>query len=183
MECLLTNGCDPNAFSKRGVSPISVAAQLGSFSIAQILLDMGADVDIMNKSGSTALIQVNVRFSYKSFKLTILIQFLLKASHYGFLEIVLLLIRSGCTPDLVNFKGTTALMRAAQEGHVDIVTVLILAGCSVSRQNAEGMNALMLASLKGYVDVVTELLRAGCRIDDQTTMVSNDSSVQLAGVT
>jgi ankyrin repeat protein len=56
---LIKAGADPNILSKKGVSPISAAAHKGNLSIMQVLIDSGANVNAVNSSGSTALIQVH----------------------------------------------------------------------------------------------------------------------------
>ena len=60
MEVLLKCGANPNTNSKRGVAPISVAAHKGNVSIMQLLIDHGAEVNQVNTSTSTALIQVRI---------------------------------------------------------------------------------------------------------------------------
>ena len=55
---LLKAGSNPNSSSKKGVTPISAAAHKGDVNLIQLLLDAGANVNAVNTSGSTALIQV-----------------------------------------------------------------------------------------------------------------------------
>lgn len=55
---LLVAGCDPNLTNRKGVTPISVAAHKGNIDIMLGLIQFGANVNSLNTSGSTALIQV-----------------------------------------------------------------------------------------------------------------------------
>jgi len=60
VEVLLRGGADANAPSKKGIAPISGAAHKGNTAIMQLLIANGAQVNSMNSTGSTALIQVNM---------------------------------------------------------------------------------------------------------------------------
>ena len=60
VEQLLKAGADANQLSRKGVAPISAAAHKGNIDILQLLLSNGAQVNSMNSSGSTALIQVSI---------------------------------------------------------------------------------------------------------------------------
>ena len=55
---LIHCGADPNIPNKKGIAPISVAAHRGGLRIVQMLIDQGVQVNAVNTSGSTALIQV-----------------------------------------------------------------------------------------------------------------------------
>lgn len=62
MKALLNIHADPNAQNKRGVTPISAAAHKGNVAIMKLLIDAGAQVNNLNSSGSTALIQVFIKY-------------------------------------------------------------------------------------------------------------------------
>lgn len=57
---LLLAGADPNLHNRKGVTPISVAAHKGNIEIMVALIEAGANVNALNNSGSTALIQVRL---------------------------------------------------------------------------------------------------------------------------
>jgi ankyrin repeat protein len=58
VAALLEVGADPNFANKKGVTPISAAAHKGNIEIMQSLIMTGSNVNALNSSGSTALIQV-----------------------------------------------------------------------------------------------------------------------------
>lgn len=58
VDVLLKCGASANQPSKKGVTPISAASHKGNVLIMQMLIDSGANVNAINNSGSTALIQV-----------------------------------------------------------------------------------------------------------------------------
>lgn len=95
-----------------------------------------------------------------------------KASHFGHVAAVQLLVKSKASADFANHKGTTALMRASQEGHLDISDILLSAGADVNRKNHEGMNALMLASQRGHGAMVLLLIKSAAAMDEQTAQGS-----------
>ena len=58
VQGLIEIQADPNQPNRRGVTPISAAAHKGSVGIMKRLIEAGAQVNALNTSGSTALIQV-----------------------------------------------------------------------------------------------------------------------------
>ncbi len=135
---LLSKRTDINVLNRKGVSPLSIAAQRGNPSIVDLLIKNGAEVNVEGYNGATALIQ---------------------ASHFGYTNIVKLLLRANADVDRRNFKGTTAIMRASQEGREEVVRILAKAGADINRRNNERMNALMLASQRGHATIVRYLLQ------------------------
>jgi ankyrin repeat protein len=84
---LLHFGADPNRPSRKGNIPIATAANKGTVQIMQLLIDAGADIDAINESGASALIQ---------------------ASHFGQLEAVKLLLRA-CIAELCSTVASCVL--------------------------------------------------------------------------
>ena len=81
----------------------------------EALLEAGADVNIKNKTGITAL-------SY--------------AAHEGATAFITALLKAGADVNLNNLDGSTALTRATAQGHSDIVKVLLDAGAEVNLDTA-----------------------------------------------
>ena len=100
------------------------------------LIEEGADVDLKNWSGNTAL---------------------MLATQHGKAEIVDTLIEKGANVDLTNGSGNTALMFAAQNGHAEIVTTLIEKGANVDAVNENGNTALTLATQNDHAGIVINL--------------------------
>lgn len=55
---LLRANADVNLINKRGVFPLTVGAHKGNVAIMELLIEAGAEVNAINTSGSTAIIQV-----------------------------------------------------------------------------------------------------------------------------
>lgn len=118
---------------------LMMVAEKGLVSAVNFLLKCGADVDVVTKTGITALIL---------------------AAHYGHLKCVQVLLRV----DTININSVygddhTALAYAAMNGHLEIVKLLrshprIL----VNMKNNKGLSAVDMASHKGQVKTLADLL-------------------------
>lgn len=100
------------------------------------LLKEGADVNVRNDFGATALIM---------------------ASQAGYIEIVKILLDASADVNSTS-KDMTALFLASQQGYTEIVGLLLGAGADVNVKNEEGLTALYKASQKGHLEIVKLLL-------------------------
>ena len=116
------------------------AARYGYLDIIKLLLKAGANPNIKDSSGNTALIWVSIN---------------------GHLNIVRLLLKAGANPNIKDSNGNTALTRASRHGHLDIVKLLLKAGADPNIQNNYGYTALIWASRHGHLDIIKLLLKAG----------------------
>ena len=104
------------------------------YNIAKSLLNHGADPNIQDNDGNTALMH---------------------AANQGFSDIVKLLLEGGADPDIQNRSGNTALMMASYQGHTEIVRLLLDHGADPNIKNRFGNSALMRAEERGYNDIAT----------------------------
>jgi len=100
--------------------------------LALLLLNAGANVDIKDRDGNTALIF---------------------ASYNDHPEVVKFLLDAEADPNLQNKKLWTALMSAAWSNRKEIVRLLVNAGADKSIRNEEGNTALSLARMRQYGDI------------------------------
>jgi hypothetical protein len=121
-----------------------IAAEHGTLEIVEKLLMKGADVNLQDNKGFTAL---------------------MVAVHYGRLEIVEKLIEVGANRNLQIIEGYTALMLAVQNGRLDIVEKLLEKAADPDLQNNEGITALMIAVELGRLEIVEKLLEKGADPD------------------
>ena len=84
------------------------------------LLDAGADIDIQDKFGRTAL---------------------MLSAAYGRADTVKLLLDAGADIDRSNKYGWTALMQAAMWGHTGVMELLIQAGADVDIRDSDSRTA------------------------------------------
>ena len=127
-------------------SPLHVAACHGHTKIVKLLLDKGANVDLLEKEGCTPL---------------------MFACQFGYVGVVKLLLNANADMSVYHNKyGNTALMMASEHGHSLVVTMLLQAGADANYlSNVDGGSALLAASLRNNVDVVRVLLGSGADIN------------------
>jgi ankyrin repeat protein len=124
------------------------AAAAGDVERVRTLLAAGADCNVRNGDGATAL---------------------MLAAHAGNLEMVRTLVDAGADVNAVDERGWGPLMKAAynadlDRGFADVVQALIYAGANVEAPIGYGVRPLMLAAGYGETAVVETLLRAGADV-------------------
>ena len=121
-------------------SCIEAAVESGNIEMVSILLESGANPNIIGNKGSTPL---------------------QRASKDGHIAIVEKLIKYKADPNQVAIDGATALMLASNYNHFDILNILLSAGAQVNKAMADGWTALMFACDQNYIKIVQRLLKAG----------------------
>lgn len=102
---LLTKGADTNAYSQNGyqVYPLHTAIGSGFENIAKMLIEAGAEVNVLQSSRTTPLHL---------------------ASQIGNIELIILLLEHGALVEVKNDMGKTASDLAAEKGYQDIAEIL-----------------------------------------------------------
>ena len=110
-----------NSRGYSGATPLTVAMRKRATLYVNYLLQNGADPDLADKNGETAL---------------------MIAARVGFLEGIGAMIAATAAIDATNRQGETALIVAVQNRHVQAVKRLLEAGASSSRtDSASGLSA------------------------------------------
>lgn len=137
----LLNGAKVNSRDKATQeTALECAARNGNREILQLLIRSGADVNLVDNVGQTALMQIGEQATS---------------------DIVWDLINAGAKVNLADHDGDTALTEAASSNDSDVVKTLLDAGAQVNQQNNDGQTALMKAAENGNVNNVRLLIRAG----------------------
>ena len=124
LRCLIENGTDIDKGRNDNQIPLMVAAQKGHVSVATFLIEHGANVDLQDENGNTALHHT------------------LYGSDVS-CEILSCLTGSGADVNGVNKVKHTPLMIAAKRGHLNALTLLIKHGAhDVDLQDSDGYTAL-----------------------------------------
>ena len=109
IKCLIEAGADVNAKGAKGEFGAGDTALMhasqgkGHKEIVEMLINAGADVNVRDKFGGTAL---------------------MIASQNGHVETVEMLIEKGADVNARDFLGNTALVYATEEGHKEIIKIL-----------------------------------------------------------
>ena len=154
----------------------------GSDTDAIALIQRGMDVNTVDRTGNTLLMQAVVR------DMPDLVNFLVKsrarlnvrnrngetalslAAFHGRQPFVQALVTAGAE---INFFGWPPLIYAAYNGHQAIVEYLISKGAEINAKAENGMTALFFASRLGHLNVVATLLKNGA---DPTITNSRDET-------
>ena len=107
-------------------------------------IEQGADVEAKDKTGKTALIE---------------------SSSNGCLDIVKCLLDNGADVEAKDKTGKTALIWSSNNGHLDIVKYLIEQGADVNVKNNDGNTALIWSSFERHLDIVKYLIKQGADIN------------------
>ena len=105
IRALLLSGANPNIPSKNGfnVYPIHSAVASNYTMIAKMLLEAGADINVVQKSGATPLHS---------------------AAHNGNIELLIVLLEAGAIVSAKMEDGKTAADKAFEKGFVEIAKIL-----------------------------------------------------------
>lgn len=123
----------------KGYTPLILACYNENTEAAALLLEAGADPNIPDKSGNSALMGV-------AFK--------------GYIHIVQLLIEHKVAVDQQNYNGATALIFAATFGHKDIVHLLLQQNADLDLKDRHGNTALSHATMQENEAIIGMLKHA-----------------------
>jgi ankyrin repeat protein len=177
MRALLTKGLDPNAADpvpargyvisslvNKGVPPtlLMEAVRNDHAELCGILLEAGAQPDVVDRQGKTALYW---------------------AVADGHAAVVDALLAHGADPNIAPRSGSTPLMVAAQNGYDAIAQALLEHGAAANAiggdtDSAGGMTALMYAARGGHAAIVGMLLQRGA--DPRLHAANGEEAVDTA---
>uniref|UniRef100_A0A4W6C3L9 Ankyrin 1 n=1 Tax=Lates calcarifer TaxID=8187 RepID=A0A4W6C3L9_LATCA len=149
---LLQNDPNPDVLSKKnrlttGFTPLHIAAHYENMSVAQLLLNRGANVNFTPKNGITPL---HI------------------ASRRGNVMMVRLLLDRGAQIDAKTKDELTPLHCAARNGHVRIIEILLEHGAPIQAKTKNGLSPIHMAAQGDHMDCVRQLLQYNAEIDDIT---------------
>lgn len=127
--------------SKKGIPPLHWAVRKGYTEISTLLLDYGADVDLVDEEGYTPLHW---------------------AAQKGFIEVVKLLLDRGAKPDEVDLEGNIPLRHAAC---ADIGKLLLDHGADTEKVNNQRLTAFHNAVCYGCLNFGRLLYGNECTVE------------------
>ncbi|XP_040520307.1 ankyrin repeat and SAM domain-containing protein 6 isoform X1 [Gallus gallus] len=181
VHLLLDWGADCNYTVKTmGWSPLMLAAVSGKVSLAQQLMDKGANPDHLNVLHKTPF-EISVGFKHKDMKdyleslTTIRIHTdtekrqpdIFHALKLGNFQLVKEIVDEDSSQvNITNVDGASPLMIAAVTGQLPLVQLLVEKNADVDKQdNVHGWTALMQATYHGNKEVVKYLLNQGADVN------------------
>ena len=184
LSCLLENGADVNKGANNNCTPLMIASKKGNVNNVACLIRHGADIDLQDEYGKTALHYAVENYHGSCEVLSCLLENgadvnkgannnctpLMIASKMSNVNNVALLIRHGADIDLQNKNGRTALHYAVENycGSCEVLSCLLENGADVNKGTDDiNCTPLMIASRKGQVNVVALLIRHGANIECQ----------------
>eukprot|EP00752_Nemacystus_decipiens_P003712 g3421.t1 len=138
---LLRHGADKDKLDSSGDSPLILASKAGHLSTVEVLLEAGADVNIIGASASA----------------------LGAAAEYGYTEVMEAIIGRGAEVNAAFDDGSTALHRAARNSEPDAVDALIKAGAKteIVGYPDDNLTPLLVAAAQDAFETMCALLRHG----------------------
>lgn len=146
---------DKRAETRRGETPMWIAAYNGNLSVVLALLAGGADPSLARADNGATPVYT--------------------AAENGHLEVVRALVDAGAEPNTSRTdKCMSALWTAARCGHHDVLKLLLDAGGVLTKARAGETHALMAAAENGHADAVRVLLDAGA--DPRAKRLKDDAT-------
>ena len=170
-----------NIPNRKGRTALMLAAKSRTPLLAniQLLVGAGADPDLQDNRGSTALVLAIARGHLEIVKALVNAgadpnmrdsrddAALHWAARGGDAEIFQILINAGADPDMQSELGNTALFWAAFRGHSEIFQILVKAGADLNLQNEWGDTVLNWVAATGNLLIVQDLVNVGAGLDLQ----------------
>jgi ankyrin repeat protein len=157
------NNMNVNCLGKSGSVPLGVAASRGNLSLVKYLLEKGANPNLKDVDGYTALFDA-VFIYEQALEPKLSMNPSLKKYDYGIKdEIVKLLIKYGGDVHIVNNNDTTLLMYAIIYERKNLISFFIELGVDVNARNKSGNTALSYAIHKKDKEAIKILMQAGAR--------------------
>ncbi|KAI5360307.1 Putative ankyrin repeat-containing domain superfamily [Septoria linicola] len=157
-------------------APVIVAAQHGYDEILELLISYGANIDIQDGSGYTAL-GIAAKQGLGKCVISLLKAKLDRTGSYeddriafhlavsgGHSDCIRAFCESGINLDAVNQDGHTALRTAASLGDVETAAILLNAGAKVDGQSTIGSSHLTIAAEQGHVTMMELLIGHGANL-------------------
>ena len=127
-----------------GASALFCASRAGHVGVVQLLLTVGASVDLATPKGVTSLYI---------------------ACQGNHIKVVAVLLDAGASVDLAADGGWTPLYAASCNNSIEVVAVLLDRGASVDLATDDGWTPLHTASYKNKIEAMKQLLAAGASRD------------------
>ena len=165
LEMLITKGSGVKE-SDCGTVPLMLAVQRNDAMSIRLLLNAGADVNIQDSGGKTALMFAVENSGANSFVLFEAKDDLFETSDEN-MKCLRTLLEAGADVNIVDNNQNTALMYAAKWGNHDCVKMLLTAETDVNKLNKKGETAVICAAKENHEACMELLLKSGADVNTQ----------------
>ncbi len=163
---------DINEADSDGFTPLMEAAMNNHIFILSLLLDKGADINLVNRIGRNALIEAAARghpaitlrlcqahpnLDYRNEQHPLRLSALMEAASRGHDGVVFWLCEARASVDLRNKWGDTALIMAANNNRLGSVLILLINRADTKLTGDAGLTALETARIQGHTRIVEVL--------------------------
>lgn len=154
----IQQGCDPNIINSLRISALMIAAQYDNYTIAEILIKAGAEVNYCAEGlleASTAL---------------------MAAASTNSVETIKVLLKHKANINQVNTNGMTALMHAAKHNNIEAVAILTDNHADIEIKTFDFIKktALSYAVTEGHYEMVQFLIKKGAKVKPLRLLVKNE---------
>jgi uncharacterized protein len=194
ITAFLDGGINPNAQSESdGRTALISAAARGDLEVVNLLIARGADVNVKDKQGYTALSHA-IEARYDEVALVLLNQpkldpnarglngvtVLSSYSWRGHKDAVQRLLDLGADVNAQDNDGDAPLHGAAQNGNVEIIDMLFAKGANLNLKNKQGGTPLMWAAVYGHEEAARRLLERGAdpSLKDNDGLTARDWAIR-----
>ena len=163
LSCLIKNGADVNACTNDNCTPLMRASKKGLVNVVTLLIEHGANVELQDENGKTAL-------------------------HHAVhsCDVLSCLIRNGADVNACKSMNCTPLMIASSKGYMNAVTLLLECGANMDQQDKNGETALHYAVKGNSSEVAHKLLSLGasqlCNNQGLTPLLSASNKCAISVV-
>ena len=153
-ELLRHSGADPNVQWCIRNTPLHAAACYGDVEMVQVLLNLGADVNIRNDRSRSPLNHISRGPSGS-----------VKIPNYprSIANVARLLIDRGADINDKDDKGQTPLHTMTDKGRIEVIRVLLERGADVGVEDKQGKTPFSLAKGNGYEEIMKLLSEHGAK--------------------
>jgi len=176
---------DPNIRNARERTPLHFAATAGHENVIQLLVKLGADLEVMDSIGSTPLHYAARNGQVDALRALINLganpdaqdeigtQPIHAAAFGGNEAAIKLLASQGANVNVRNFKKSTPLHFAAQRGNTSAIQGLYDLGADINARDRYGAMPIHEAASQGHNDAIQVLVALGTDIDAGTSAGSS----------
>lgn len=173
---ILDRGANINARDTSNLTPLMNAVKGGNYDLVKLLLTNGADSDLVDNDGWSAVMHASWLNEPKILRVLAagyganlnLVENLTHSTALGLAVqngkalAVVALLDSGANPDIRMGEGSyTPLMVAANLGELSAAQVLLQYGAKVDAANTGGLTALMIAAANNKPNLVALIIKSG----------------------